>query len=205
MIKAKLGHELDRLLRPILPIIDRWSPHPNLMTVIGTTISMVAAAAFALGEFRVGALLLAAGGLFDLLDGAVARRRGISSSFGAFLDSTLDRLVDMAIFIGLMLFYGQANRPGLVLLAGAGLVVSVMTSYAKARVEDFIPSMSGGVLERAERIVLVIIGGLTGAMVLALWIIATLGTVTVAQRFRIAYRALKSHDAAAGSGLEGSS
>ena len=197
MIKAKLGHQLDAWLLKLFPFVVRLPLHPNLFTVIGTVVSLGAALAFALGHFPAGALLLLGGGFFDLVDGVVARQRGTASAFGAFLDSTLDRLVDMAVLVGLMMFYSGRGEASSVLLAGVALMASVMTSYAKARVEEFVPSMSGGLLERGERIALLALGGLTGWMVPVLWILAVFGSFTVVQRFSIAHRTLAETDRAA--------
>lgn len=201
MIKAKFGDQLDAWLLRVLPFLKHWPLPANLCTVIGTAISVGGAVAFAFGAFVTGAILLLAGGFFDLTDGVIARQRGTASDFGAFLDSTLDRLVDMTLLVGLMIFYARGYEPGLVLLAGSALIVSVMTSYAKARVEEFVPVPSGGLIERGERIGLIALGAVTGWMVVALWVIVIFGSYTVGQRFLIAYRALSHQNPAASSGI----
>ena len=194
MLKEKLGRKLDVWLPRALPFLFSPRLSPSVMTVTGTLICLGAAAAFAFGEFLGGGLLLGLGGAFDLLDGIVARRNGRESRVGAFLDSTLDRLVDMAILVSLMIHYAIAGEPHWVALAGFVLITSVMTSYAKARAENLGPSIGKGIFERGERIVLLILGGLTGWMLTVLAILAVGGLITAAQRFALAVRALARTD-----------
>jgi CDP-diacylglycerol--glycerol-3-phosphate 3-phosphatidyltransferase len=203
VIKSKLADPLERLLHRLLPALFQSQLPPDALTVVGTLVSIGAAVAFARGAFLAGALLLLAGGFFDLVDGALARRQGTSSRFGAFLDSTLDRLVDMAVFVGLMVHYAGSARAGLVTLAGVALIGSVMTSYAKARAEQLGPKIDVGVIERGERVVLLALGGLTGFMVPVLWVLAVGGAITVAQRFARAHRELAAAEPRAAGGVEG--
>ncbi len=195
MIKALFGERFDRLVEAAVPLLLRRPINPNLLTVLGTLVSLGAAVALATGRFRLGGLLVVAGAFFDLVDGVVARKHGRTTAFGAFLDSTLDRLVDMGLLLGVVMHYALTGEPGLVLLAGYALVASVMVSYTKASAERVLPHFRGGVLERAERIVLLALGGLTGFMAAALWLIAIGGTITVVQRFALAYRELARLDA----------
>ncbi len=190
MIKSKLGKHLDPWLQAAFPFLFRRSVHPNLLTVIGTLISIGAGAAFALGAPRIGGFLMLAGGFFDLTDGVVARHQGRATPFGAFLDSTLDRLVDMAILLGIVVYFARVGDVGTVLLAGVALIASVLTSYAKARAERFVPEFGGGVLERGERLAILALGGITGFLKPALWVVAILGVITVAQRFARAHHVL---------------
>lgn len=190
MIKAKLGSYIDGWIHAAFPFLFRRPVDPNLLTILGTLISVAAAAAFALGAFVWGALLLLAGGFFDLVDGVVARHFQTSTPFGAFLDSSMDRLVDMVVLLGLILHYGSQGRPGVVLLAAIVLVSSVMTSYAKARAELFVSELRGGIFERGERIGLIAAGGLLGWMVPVLWLLAIGTTLTVIQRFQAAHRGM---------------
>src|SRR5262249_48536817 len=113
--------------------------------------------------FWAGIVLIIAN-LFDMLDGQVARLSGRVTSFGGFLDSSLDRLSDMVVFVGLMVFYARAtpyHSTLNVFLAGAGMMGSVMVSYASARAESMIPKCDVGFLRRPERVVLFIIGALS--------------------------------------------
>jgi CDP-diacylglycerol---glycerol-3-phosphate 3-phosphatidyltransferase len=190
MIKARFGDRLDGWLEAALPFLFRRPVNPNVLTVIGTLISVGAGVAFATGRFGLGAVLILVGGAFDLVDGVIARHHGIATAFGAFLDSTLDRLADMAMLLGVMLHYAALGDAGTVLLGGVAMIASVLTSYAKARVEQFLPSFEGGLLERGERLTILGLGAVSGYMVVALWILALAGSATVAYRFGIAYREL---------------
>jgi CDP-diacylglycerol--glycerol-3-phosphate 3-phosphatidyltransferase len=190
VIKARFGDRLDRWLEAAFPFLVRHRVNPNLLTVLGTLISIGSAIAFAFGRFGWGAVGILAGGLFDLIDGVVARHQGTATAFGAFLDSTLDRLADMAILLGVMLHYAARGDAGTVLLAGVALIAAVITSYAKARAEQFVSSFEGGLLERGERLFVLGVGAVSGYLVAALWILAVLGTATACYRFALAYREL---------------
>ena len=204
MIKALLDDRLDGWLSRLLPFLFRGPLSPNLLTVVGTLISLAAAVAFALGCFVAGGALMLAGGFFDLVDGAVARHRGIATRFGGFLDSTLDRLVDMALLLGLAMNFALQGEPGRVLLAGCALIASVLVSYAQARAQVSVPSFFGvGIFERGERFVLLAAGAILGFVVLALWIIAIGSAVTVVQRMAHAFREMERIDAAERASLEG--
>ena len=195
MIKAKLGHQLDAIVKAVLPFLFRRRLNPNLLTVVGCLISLVAAAAFGLGWFATGGLLILAGGIFDRVDGVIARAHGLATRFGAFLDSTLDRLVDMALLLGVTMYYALKGEPGHVLLAGYALVASVLVSYAQARAELVVPVFRVGFLERAERVLILAAGAIVGLMVPALWVVAVGSTITFAQRFSLAYREMQRIDA----------
>jgi CDP-diacylglycerol--glycerol-3-phosphate 3-phosphatidyltransferase len=203
VIKSAFGHRLDRWIRALLPFLFRRPVNPNLLTVMGTSVSLAAAVAFAAGWFVTGGLLVLAGGLFDLIDGVVARHHGVASRFGAFLDSTLDRLSDMALLIGIAMHFALGGEPRWVLLAGYTLVATVLVSYTQARAEISVPSFRVGILERAERVLILAAGALAGYLILALWIIAIGSTVTVVQRFDRAYREMERIDADERARLEG--
>jgi phosphatidylglycerophosphate synthase len=160
------------------------------LTVVGTLVSVGAGVAFATGRFGTGAVLILVGGVFDLVDGVIARHHKIATAFGAFLDSTLDRLADMAMLLGVMLYYAALGDAGTVLLGGIAMIASVLTSYAKARAEQFLPSFEGGFLERGERLTILGLGAVSGYTIVALWILAIAGSATVAYRFAVAHREL---------------
>jgi len=137
-----------------------------------------------------GGVVMLAGGFFDLVDGVVARERGATTRFGAFLDSTLDRLVDMALFLGMALHYARIGEPSVVAVAGWALVSSVLVSYAQARAELVLPRFRVGWLERGERVGILATGLILGFPVVALWMVAIGSTLTFLQRVAAARRAM---------------
>ncbi len=210
MIKAWFGDELDAWIHRALPFLTALPLSPNQLTLLGTLVSLLAAVALAWGCFGWATLLLLVGSLGDLADGAVARARGMETLFGAFLDSSLDRLVDMGLFFGLILYYSGVSELSGMLLAGWALMASVLISYAKARAESLLPSFSGGVFERGERIAILGLGALGQAllpeespMILALWVIALGSTWTVGQRIWMAYRGLSALESTGRKSVEG--
>ena len=197
MIKARLGDRLDAWIKAALPFLFRRPLDPNALTVLGTVVSLGASVAFGLGEFQWAGALMLAGGAFDLVDGVIARHFGTTSAFGAFLDSTLDRLADMTLLVGIAVHYGSEGQTVDLLLACWALVATVLVSYAKARAEYWIPQVDGGLLERGERIGLLAIGAILGVMIPVLWVIGVLGTYTVVQRMIEAHRQMSRMSAAA--------
>ena len=196
MIKATLGRSVDALLERFFPFLFRRPLNPNLLSVLGVVISLGSAVSFARGALPLGGLLLWVGGFFDVLDGAVARHNGTSSSFGAFLDSTLDRLVDMAVLLGILIHYAEAGELRLALLAGLASIAAVLVSYTKARAESIVSEFNGGLMERFERVVLLVAGALTGYLPLCLGIVAAGSAITAIQRVAMAYREMARIDAA---------
>ena len=201
MIKEKLGHRLDGWLQAALPFLFSHPINPNLLTVLGALTSLAAAAALAGGWLVAGGIGILAGGGVDLVDGVVARHHGTATRFGAFLDSTLDRLVDMALLVGVAMYFALNGQPGGVLLSGWALIATVLVSYAKACAERFVPEIRVGVFERGERVVILAAGAITGLLVPALWIVAIGSTITVIQRFERAHREMKQIDADERAGL----
>lgn len=188
MIKERLGHRIDGWIHALFPFLF-WRPiPPDLMTVFGTLVAGASGLAFVSGELRWGGLLLLAGGFFDLVDGVVARHFGLTTRFGAFLDSSLDRVVDILAMLGLFGFFLRSGDTFEAGLCAWILVATVLTSYAKARAELLLDRMPGGLLERGERIGLLIVGSLIGGLGLALVVLALGSSVTVAQRFLYAHR-----------------
>ena len=116
MIKQKLGGRIDGWIHAAFPFMFVRPLNPNLLTIVGATGSIVSGVAFANGWFVLGGILILASGFFDLVDGVVARHNGISTRFGGFLDSTLDRFADMAVLIGIAIHFANVGQPALVLL-----------------------------------------------------------------------------------------
>ncbi len=196
MIKATVGKNLDVWIRRLFPFLFRWDLDPNALTVTGALVSTGAAAAFAVGSPRIAGVLILLGGFFDLVDGVVARHRGIATRFGAFLDSTLDRWADAVLMVGISVHYAREGAPQYVALAGLALAAMVLVSYTKARAELVLERFEVGLLERAERVVILAAGALFGLLVPALWIIAIGSAITAGQRIALAYREMERLDAA---------
>ncbi len=178
MIGARFGHFLDR---PLAPLLRKLGVSPNAITVAGFCITLLGALLL-MFHLRVGATVILAGSVLDMLDGIVARTQGKETKFGAFLDSVLDRVADAAIFLALAWNLGAAgNRAGAFLSLGT-LVAAFAVSYAKAKAEALGVKCEAGVMERPERIVLVVIGAVTGWIMPVLWVLFVLTCLTVAQR-----------------------
>ena len=156
--------------------------HPNVLTFLGLLINIGAAALLALGQFRWAGVVIIGAGLFDMVDGRVARETNRVTRFGGFFDSVLDRYSDLALLVGLLVWYGSINRWGYVVLTAIVMTASVMVSYVRARAENTIPTCKVGFMERPERVVLLIIGALFDKMAPVLWVIAVLGNLTVVHR-----------------------
>jgi phosphatidylglycerophosphate synthase len=187
MIGEKLGHYFDR---PLYPLARKISIHPNFITVLGFLVT--AMAGFVLSrDLRLGGLLVIVGGFFDMLDGAVARINGRVTDFGAFLDSVLDRYSDAFLFLGLAWYLGSGGEYlGAVLSIGT-LVGALLISYARARAEGLGKDCKVGIMERPERIVLLVLAALTGWVVPVLWVMLVLTHLTVIQRILHVRRAMK--------------
>ena len=181
-ISGLLGTGGSWILGSIVNLLAALRVKPNILTLIGLFINVFAAILFANGMFTWAGLVVLFAGIFDMVDGEVARRTGHVTRFGAFFDSVIDRYSDMILFFGLVVWYAKLDRifyAGLVVLS---LIGSIMTSYTRARAESLIPACKVGFLERPERIVLLIIGALTNRMGAAMWVMAILSNWTVSQR-----------------------
>lgn len=191
MIKERLGDDLDRHLLRAMPFVARLRVRPDLLTTLGTVFSLFAAVAFALGAPRTAGFLMLAAGFFDLVDGVVARSQGTASTWGAFYDSTMDRLSDLLVFSGLAIGYARSADIGGVALTCAALIGSVMTSYTRARAEKHVASLSVGLIERGERWGTLLVAALIGWVELGLWLIAIGSAITTVQRLIAARRVLE--------------
>jgi len=156
--------------------------HPNVLTFLGLVINIGAAALLARGQFRWAGAVIIGAGLFDMVDGRVARETNRVTRFGGFFDSVLDRYSDLALLVGLLVWYGSINRPFYVVLTALVMTGSVMVSYTRARAENSIPTCKVGFMERPERVVLLIIGALFDRMAPVLWVVAILANLTVVHR-----------------------
>src|SRR6202167_4669248 len=177
-----VGRIFGPIINGIVTALALSRVHPNVLTFIGLLINIWAAFLFAAGKFVWAGVVLIGAGLFDMVDGRVARETNRVTRFGGFFDSVLDRYSDCALLVGLLVWYGSINRPFYVVLTALAMMASVMISYTRARAENSIPMCKVGFMERPERVVLVIIGALFDHMAPVLWVIAVLGNLTVVHR-----------------------
>lgn len=171
-----------RLLFPLVRFLSRLGIHPDTLTLAGWALSVVAAVLFGLGYVQIAGAVMLAGGLFDALDGGVARESNRMSAFGAFLDSTLDRLSESAIFAGIVFFYATSSAPWAALLAALAMTFSLLTSYARARAEGLGVECRVGLLERAGRVAILSISSILGLLTVGLVLVVAGAAVTTFQR-----------------------
>lgn len=186
-----------RVIEPVANWLIRRGVHPNTITIVGTICSCTGGIIYGTGHIRTGGIFLGLTALFDVLDGTVARRTNRSSTFGAFLDSTLDRLADGAVLGGLAVFYALSpvhHSVPMVVVCLAGLIGSFLTSYTRARAEALGIDAKVGMLQRPERVVLLsapqgLFGLALHGWVLAIIIIILTVTawITVVQRMARVY------------------
>jgi CDP-diacylglycerol---glycerol-3-phosphate 3-phosphatidyltransferase len=188
-----------RLVDPVADWLVRWRVHPNTITVFGTLCTVAGGVIYGTGHIRTAGWFLGLTALFDVLDGTVARRSNRSSTFGAFLDSTLDRIADGAVMAGLATFYAlnpvHRSLP-MMIVCLLGLIGAFLTSYTRARAEALGIDAKVGLLQRPERVTLLsapqaffglaLNGWVLGVIIVILTVTAW---VTVVQRIAFVYRA----------------
>src|SRR5579871_1196720 len=190
LIGLVFGWIIDRIVRWLA--LSRI--HPNVLTFLGLVINIWAAFLFAEGKFRWAGAVVIGAGLFDMVDGRVARATDRVTRFGGFFDSVLDRYSDLALFMGLLVYYASINRFFYIVLTAIVMTGSVMVSYVRARAECTIPKCKVGFLERPERVVLIIIGALFDRTAPVLWVIAVLSNLTVVHRMYYTWEECKRID-----------
>ena len=174
-----------------LALYRRLHLRPNHLTIIGLGVSLLAATAFGAGHIRKGGLLLILAGLCDFFDGSLARASGQVSSFGAFLDSVIDRYSDLVVLLAIVVLYAQVPHTRGAIVAMAGLIGSMMVSYTKARAESIGVRCTVGIMERPERMICLIAGALLDLLEPALWVLAVLSNLTALQRIAFTWRATR--------------
>ncbi|MBT9331742.1 CDP-alcohol phosphatidyltransferase family protein [Paracidobacterium acidisoli] len=194
---SAFGRACGVLLQAIVNGLALTRISPNVLTFIGLVINTGAAILFGFANdrnyvrmFLYAGLVIIGAGIFDMVDGRVARQTKQVTVFGAFFDSVIDRYSDVVLFFGLLVFYARGNRLFYVFLAAFVMITSLMVSYTRARAEALIGQCKVGFMERPERIVLIILGALFdrwGAMAPVLWVLAVISTITVIHRIRYTY------------------
>lgn len=197
MFGPRLQQNARRVAEMIVWPLAAIGMTPNMATVLGLLLNGVAAAIIASGNLRLGGLMLLFAGLFDMVDGALARVRNLKTTFGAFFDSTLDRYAEGLVLLGVIIFAlslrDTTQRTELVALAYLAALSSLLVSYARARAEGLGLSLKSGLMARPERVLLLALGLLIGGSTWLLWtvgILAVTSTFTAIQRIYAVWRQL---------------
>jgi CDP-diacylglycerol--glycerol-3-phosphate 3-phosphatidyltransferase len=196
MLSARLKPAVTRVITPVASIALRMGITPNAVTWTGAIAVVTAALYFyPRGEFFIGTVIICVMALSDLFDGTMARisQKG-SSKWGGFLDSTIDRITDSAILVGISIYLIDKEDP-LAIVVMVTLVTGILVPYIRAKAESFGIECTGGIAERAVRLMisLAAIGfnglGVPYILAVGMWLLALLGTYTVLQRMLIVKRA----------------
>jgi len=186
------------VIEPPARLLLRLRVSPDAVTVVGTVGVVIASVAcFTTGRFVLGVVLISLFAVSDLIDGTMARLGGTSGAWGNFLDATLDRVADGAIFGSLIAWAALNGQPAVAMAATAALVTGQVTSYAKARAEAVGTTANVGIAERAERNMGVLLAvlltglGVPYVLPLALWLLVVLGLITIVQRITVVRSQLK--------------
>jgi len=193
MISSKIGHRLDSPLSKIIKLLFKTDNlNPTYFTLLGLVVNLLAAAAFINGKWLWAGFLILAAGLFDMLDGVVARTFDKVTNFGGFLDSVIDRYSDLVLLIGLIIYYADNHNMHLLILTAVVSIGTILIPYTRARAEVFIPHCDVGIMERAERIILLAAGALFQSvfhiMPVVLWILAIFTHLTVFHRIYFTWK-----------------
>jgi CDP-diacylglycerol--glycerol-3-phosphate 3-phosphatidyltransferase len=184
MFDGRFRHQVERVVKPVGEQLRRTKLSPDHLTLIGLVVACGAAVAIGLGALRLGLLLVVLAALPDLLDGALAKASNQSSQRGAFFDSTIDRVTDAVLLGGVAWFLASQRGGHAAVLPFAVMAVSSLISYQRAKAEALGLTAKGGLMERAERIILLCVGLLFDAMLFwTMILMLVLVTITAVQRF----------------------
>ncbi len=188
MFDGKFRAPVDAAVKPLGAALRKTRLTPDHLTVVGLIVGAAAAVAVGAGRLRLGLILVIAAALPDLLDGALAKATNSSSQRGAFFDSTIDRITDALLLGGIAYYFAETRDPRLAVLPFAVSAVSSVISYQRAKAESLGLDAKGGLMERAERIVVLCVGlflepWIDGALVWILWGMLVLISITAVQRF----------------------
>jgi CDP-diacylglycerol--glycerol-3-phosphate 3-phosphatidyltransferase len=182
--KSAIRERFRDMMSPVVDMLDSMGVNPTGVSVTGLSLSVLGALFAGYGRLATGGIILAVASICDTLDGSLARKTGKTSKFGAFFDSTADRVSEFAYFAALTLYYSSRGSGIMIFVTLAALAGSFLTSYARARAEGLGLECSVGILERPERIMLMIAGLIFGGRILyaVIILLAILSIVTFIQR-----------------------
>ena len=191
MIGNKIGHQLDPYLYRLFKKILGEYGNPNLLTLMGFFVTLLASFLILKDIWVLAGLAIILSGILDLFDGVIARNLGKVTVFGGFLDSVLDRYSDLLLLLALIIYYLNKGNPGLVILTSFVSIGTVLIPYTRARAEAANIPCNIGLMERAERIILLSAGVLFNWMEPILWILVILTHVTVFHRIYYVWKKLR--------------
>ena len=184
MFDGRFRAPIEKAVRPVGQLLRKTGMSPDHLTILGIVFAVVAAFAIGAGALRGGLILVILAAVPDMLDGALAKASGTSSQRGAFFDSVVDRVTDSVLFGGVAWYFASEKSPHLALLPMAIMGVSSLISYERAKAESLGLYAKGGLMERAERIVVLCLGLLFDSLLVPImWIMLALTVVTAVQRF----------------------
>jgi CDP-diacylglycerol--glycerol-3-phosphate 3-phosphatidyltransferase len=188
MLTSKLNRRLDPYIYKFVRFFTKRSINPNLITLIGCGINLLAGILLAIGSWIVGGILILVAGAFDIMDGAIARGDERTSLFGGFIDSVMDRYSDLFLMFGILVFYASKDSLPMVVLTSLVIIGTILVPYSRAKAETFIEKCDVGITERPERILLLAVGALFGWMKVILWFLVIFTNITVIQRIYFVWR-----------------
>ena len=184
MFDGRFRAPIEKAVRPVGQLLRRTGMSPDHLTILGILFAIAAAFSIAQGALRGGLILVILAALPDMLDGALAKASGSASQRGAFFDSVVDRVTDSLLFGGVAWFFASEKSPHLALLPMAIMGVSSLISYERAKAESLGLYAKGGLMERAERIIVLCVGLLFDSLLTPiLWVMLALTVATAIQRF----------------------
>lgn len=184
MFDGRFRAPIEKAVRPVGQGLRRTGMSPDHLTIVGLVIAAAAAVVIGMGELQLGLLFVVLAALPDLLDGALAKAANVASQRGAFFDSVADRVTDALLFGGVAWHLANADHPHLAMLPFAVMGVSSLISYQRAKAESLGLNAKGGLMERAERIILLCLGLLFPVLLVPiLWVMLALTSITAVQRF----------------------
>jgi CDP-diacylglycerol--glycerol-3-phosphate 3-phosphatidyltransferase len=184
MFDGTFRKPVDKAVKPIGNALRKTGLTPDHLTILGLIVGIAAAVAIGAGQLQLGVLLVILAALPDLFDGALAKATDASSQRGAFFDSTVDRVTDAFLLGGIAWYLAGAESPYMTILPFAVMAVSSIISYERAKAESLGIEAKGGLMERAERIIALLVGLLFPVLLIPiLWIMLVLTTITAIQRF----------------------
>ncbi len=184
-VRKAISHYLTS---PVVQLLARTPVTPSTLTFLGFVVTVGAAVLIATDYLLIAGLVVLVAGLFDMLDGALARRTNRVTRFGAVLDSTIDRLSEGALLLGILLLFAREGSTIGILLAGGVLTTSMLVSYIRARAEALGIECTVGLFTRPERVIVLVLGLMLNQIEIALAIMITFSLFTIVQRLTLVWR-----------------